>query len=377
VWKASLEDPKKRLQLARLLQKTLVFAETTESFRQAIVQKLLPVEYPAGQLIFSHGDPGDWMAIVLTGKLDRWLQRASAEIHLGNVRPGGIIGDIGLFGLSSTRSFTVRAETDSVLLLLSAAQFEEAVTAAGGPRSLSLFEDSGDMHNLMSDVESFVELQCFRNMSRDFVLALRENSEPRLYYPNQVIMKEGQFGDEMFIVRAGKVKIEKDRKLIVELPGGTVIGELAVLGTKAMRRTATVTCTALSFLRVVHADVFNELLNKFPAAKRTFEHSYIARLASMHIINNEAEKAQMDAWYGHATPRTRAEVLTCLGDHQAAAELRRADREARMPPKCPLPRLCIKNGVVQKQTPRGDAGGRILRLAGSCVTEEIGSPFVT
>mmetsp|Transcript_119690 Transcript_119690/g.334079 ORF Transcript_119690/g.334079 Transcript_119690/m.334079 type:complete len:414 (-) Transcript_119690:142-1383(-) len=373
-WTASMEDPKRKLQLVRLLQKTYIFAETTENFRNAIVRRLMPVEYSAGQVIFSYGDPGDWMGIVMSGKLEKWLQRASTEIHLGAVRPGGIIGDIGLFGLNPNRSFTVRAETDSVLLVLSAVHFEDAVTTAGGPRSLSLFQDSGEMQNLMSDVNSFVNLQCFRHLDRDFVLALRENSEPRLYYPNQILMKEGQLGDEMFILRAGKVKIEKDRKLLVELPAGTVLGELAVLGSNKVR-SATATCISLCFLRVLHADVFHELLDKFPAAKRTFEHSYVARLVSIHVRTNEAEKAEMDAWYGDATPRTRADVLTCLGEHEAAEDLRRAFREARMPPKCPLPKLCIQDGkVVRQKTPQGESGRLSMSLVGRTLT---GSPFTT
>merc|ERR1719181_1653365 len=138
-WKASLSEPKKRIHLARLLAKTLIFADTTENFRLAIVDSILPVEYFEGQMVFRHGEEGDWMAIVLTGRLERKLQRQTSEISLGEVGPGGIIGDLGLFGINPHRSFTVVASAPSLLLVLTKAHFDHAVAVAGGPVSLALF----------------------------------------------------------------------------------------------------------------------------------------------------------------------------------------------------------------------------------------------
>jgi len=347
-----MEDPKTMKQLVRLLAKTLIFADTTQSFRTAVAERLLPVEYHTGQVVFRHGEPGDWLGILVEGSLSRKLQRVSTEIPLGGVSPGGIVGDLGLFGVNPKRSFTVTADVPSVLLVLSAEHFEECVRTAGGPKSLALFRDSGEMRNLMADVESFVNLQCFRRLDRDFVLTLRENSEPRLCYPNQVLMTEGQFGDEMYILRAGSVKIEKDGKFVVELPGGTVLGELAVLGSDK-RRTATVTCTSLCLMRVLHADVFHEILDAFPCAKRTFDHSFIARLVCVEVDAAKSEKVDMDTFYGSAMPRTKAEIASVLGtDHVTADDLRRSALLSRKAPKPFLPKLHVKNGVVQKHTPR-------------------------
>merc|ERR1712039_216073 len=178
--------------------------------------------------------------------------------------------------------------------------------------SLSLFRDCSEMQNLMADTESFVNLKCFRKLDRDFVLTLRANSEPRLCYPKQILMKEGHFGDEMYILRSGTVKIEKDGKFVVELPSGTVLGELAVLGTDK-RRTATVTCTSLCFVRALHADVFHEILDRFPSAKRIFEHAYVARLVSVHVQSAKEEKAMYDKFYGSATPKTQTQMQDLFG----------------------------------------------------------------
>lgn len=312
-WRKSLSDTKKQVQLARLLGKTLIFADTTEVFRCAVVDAIVPVEYQEGQIVFRHAEEGDWMGIVLTGRLERKLQRQHTEISIGDVGPGSIIGDLGLFGINLYRSFTVVAIAKSLLLVLSKAKFEQAVNRAGQVASLSLFRDGQHMQNLMADTESFVQLQCFKKLDKEFVLTLREHSEPRLCYPNQVLMKENAYGNEMYILRAGEVKIEKGRKFITSLGPGVVIGELAVLGSDK-RRTATVTCTSLCLIRVLHGDVFHEILNLFPTAKAVFDHAYIARLVSIEMANATEDLRKLDQFYGSATPRTVAEMGSMFGN---------------------------------------------------------------
>jgi len=348
-WKRSLQDTKTRTQLVRLLAKTLIFADTTEAFRQGIVDAVAPAEFDAGQVVFRHGEPGDWMGILLSGRLERRLQRVSTEIVIGDVGPGGIIGDLGMFGLNPNRSFTVVALTHVVMLLLTQEMFEDAVARVGGPKSLSLFRDSYEMQNLMADTESFVNLKCFRKLDRDFVLTLRANSEPRLCYPKQILMKEGHFGDEMYILRSGTVKIEKDGKFVVELPSGTVLGELAVLGTDK-RRTATVTCTSLCLIRALHADVFHEILDRFPSAKRVFEHAYVARLVSVHVQSAKEEKCMYDKFYGSATPRTRGQMQELFGSQMQVESPRMlSSMKAVSPHKgVTLPKLSMNKKKMQQ-----------------------------
>jgi len=110
-------------------------------------------------------------------------------------------------------------------------------------------------------------------------------------------MKEGHYGDEMYILRSGKVKIEKGGKFVVELPSGVVLGELAVLGSDK-RRTA---------------DVFHEILERFPAAKRVFDHAYVARLVSLEVHNAKEELSYYDTFFGSAMPRTGAQLQEMLG----------------------------------------------------------------
>lgn len=323
-FKASLEDPKYKAQLARLLEKVPVFADTTLEFRKAICQVCHVVEYKLGQVAFRQHEPGSWMGILLCGRLVRQVRRDnSSETKVGEVAPGGIVGDIGLLGISETRSVTVMSMADSSVVLVLAKQAFEMVIARTG-RAASpppderaevidlsrhpVIQDARKMQNLMLDTEAICSLECFKRLDKDFVLRLCQHMEPRLYYPNQALMKENNYGNEMYILQAGQVKVEKGGKFLVKLSGGVVIGELAVLGADK-RRTATVTSVTLSLCYVLNGDVFHDILNNFPHAKRVFDHAYISRLVTFELSKVKDEMSTLDQFYGRAHPMTTGEMM--------------------------------------------------------------------
>lgn len=148
--------------------------DASDEFRSAVADAVLPMESHAGQILFQHGQPGDWMGIVISGKLDVYVQRQMREFHVGDVGPGGIIGDLALFGLSQQRSNTVVSLMPSVLLVLAHDKFQTLLaTHAEGdaPQSLAMFQDGAYMHGLVTDKESFAGLQCFKRLERDAVMA--------------------------------------------------------------------------------------------------------------------------------------------------------------------------------------------------------------
>jgi len=112
----------------------------------------------------------------------------------------------------------------------------------------------------------------------------------------------------------GKAKCgsRRPKKLIVTLGSGVVLGELAVLGSDK-RRKATVTCSSLCLIRTLHGDVFHDILNQFPRAKRVFDHAYIARLVSIEMQSAGEELRKLDQFYGSATPRTGAQMVQMFG----------------------------------------------------------------
>jgi len=307
----------------------------------------VPAEYEADQKVWEADTKGSWLGVVVTGRLQLSFQTVLSNITTTTVGPGGTVGDPGLFGLSQRRCIAAVATTPTVLLTLDAAQFEEILDAVGPPASLSMILDhAAHLRDLVEDAETFVTLDCFRSLEKECVLQLHANSEPRIIYPGQVLMMEGTLGKDMFVILSGACRVEKDGRLLTELSRGAVLGELAVIGGDRIR-TATVVCSKLSLVRVLHTDVFHEILNGFPAGKRTIEHSFIARSARNDAGMFHAEKAALDKLYGCAQPFKNALVDSILGvdRNQGSPSPRGLSRRA-IPKNHPLPRLRMENGAV-------------------------------
>lgn len=303
-WRQSLEEPTTQQQLAKLLAKVPIFAGATEAFRLSIVDALVPVELRAGTTVFQEKDEGDWMGILLSGRLDCNMHKDvhTGGMKIGEVVPGGMIGDVGLLGVSKTRGVTVTVIEDSTVLVLEKAAFEASVSAIGDEK-MPILEDARGMQDLILEGGCLCSLECFRRLDRDFVLALGDHLEPRLVYPGSVLMRENNYGNEMYILQIGHVKVEKGGKFIAECHGATVLGELAVLGLDK-RRTATVTCVALCLVYVLHGDVFHRILENFPNSKRVFDQAYISRLVTFELAKSKDEMQHLDTFYGRAHPMT-------------------------------------------------------------------------
>ncbi len=67
--------------------------------------------YKAGEIIVRHGDMGDCMYVIQTGKAEVLQERDDHEIRLGILTDGDVFGEMSLFE-RAPRSATVRALTD-------------------------------------------------------------------------------------------------------------------------------------------------------------------------------------------------------------------------------------------------------------------------
>lgn len=69
------------------------------------------IAFKAGDTIFSEGDPGDTMFVIVSGKVDIFL----AGRHMIKLDEGDIFGEMALIEQDHRRSATVVAETDVTL----------------------------------------------------------------------------------------------------------------------------------------------------------------------------------------------------------------------------------------------------------------------
>ena len=74
--------------------------------------------FPAGQIIFQEGQPGDLMYVVKEGEVDIFIHNQLVE----TVGPGGVVGEMALID-NSVRSATAIARTECKLVPLDESRF--------------------------------------------------------------------------------------------------------------------------------------------------------------------------------------------------------------------------------------------------------------
>lgn len=98
-----------------------IFGDVPDALMAGVEAALETVHVTRGQNLYRQGEPGDGMHILLTGRLAVLV--GDDERHVGDLRPGDVVGEIALF-TGGRRGATVVARRDSTLAHLSQARFE-------------------------------------------------------------------------------------------------------------------------------------------------------------------------------------------------------------------------------------------------------------
>jgi CRP-like cAMP-binding protein len=87
-------------------------------------------------------------------------------------------------------------------------------------------------------------------------------AQGRAVDPGEVVVREGDRGDEFFVVGTGEVSVSRDGNEVVRLGPGAFFGELALFDQAP--RNATVTATTGTTVVAVGRDAFQKLLGDVP-----------------------------------------------------------------------------------------------------------------
>jgi len=83
------------------------------------------IRFPAGQTIFPQGADAQNAMILVSGRLEVSVRTSNSHRHLGEIHPGEIFGEQGLFHSNGKRNATVIANKDSSCLLVTPALMRE------------------------------------------------------------------------------------------------------------------------------------------------------------------------------------------------------------------------------------------------------------
>ena len=126
-------------------------------------------------------------------------------------------------------------------------------------------------------VQALKRAPLFEGLSRKDLTTLARVSEDLEVEPGTVLCREGEIGQEFFVIIDGKVKVTRKGRRIATRGTGDFVGEIALL--EEIPRTATVTADTPVRLFVLTRKDFRHLLDENPGVERKVLRALARRLA--------------------------------------------------------------------------------------------------
>ena len=97
--------------------------------------------------------------------------------------------------------------------------------------------------------------------------------------PGNVLVKQGSYGNEFFVIEAGTAEVTRDGVVVAEVGPGDFQGEISLLD--GGLRTATLTATSPMTVLVASHREFNSLLDRAPIIARHMLPGLVHRLRAL------------------------------------------------------------------------------------------------
>ena len=120
---------------------------------------------------------------------------------------------------------------------------------------------------LQKEIQILKEVSLFRSMKTDELKILAFTAKNYIFEPGEIIVNEGDEGDEAFIIYSGQVEVSRrgseGGSITLNILGaGDMFGELALFGEGF--RTATVKAIEETFVAVISKERLYEIIREFP-----------------------------------------------------------------------------------------------------------------
>jgi CRP-like cAMP-binding protein len=239
-----------------LLGEVPLFSGISPAQMEKVADSMEVMTASAGQIIIQQGDTGDEMYVVETGRLEVTVVTKDGK-RLGVVKEytsGTFFGELALLSDAGTlRSATVTAAERSRLLILRRESVADMLQKGGLYRTLGT-------------------VPLFAGLPPPKLHQIGNSLVKRQVTPGQVIIKQGDSGDEMFVVESGRLEASvvtpegKNIGVVKTYGGGEYFGELALMSDEP--RSATVTATDEGTLLVLQRAVVTQLLESGKTASQ-------------------------------------------------------------------------------------------------------------
>ncbi|CAJ1427159.1 unnamed protein product [Effrenium voratum] len=243
-----------------------LFSYASQEFLSAFVELMHVRLYRAEATICREGEPGNWGFYLHTGR----MRVTKSGVEVSQLFQDGRAWQSwwGMLEVGSTcveQTCTVTAESDCIAWVLQTRDAEEL--RSGKYRECRLLDKVAIRHLelLNKHMDAMRSIAMFADCGKDFLEVLKGEFAQRLCARDEVVFKESELGEEMFVLALGKCKVLRsgsDRP-VSRLHPGSVFGGHAVLGISQTRK-ETVMADTVCDLRALSRKALLRVLERFP-----------------------------------------------------------------------------------------------------------------
>lgn len=205
------KSPEDRATIIKALNSHYIFSSLTDEDKDLITDYMQLCIFPEGSYIFKQGMPSKSFYVIKSGSVDVIVNNRKVN-KLGE---GDGFGELALLS-NSERSATMKCVRTTYVWIIERDLFKKLVE--------DISTQAYEQNRMFLD-----KIQLLASLTSDQKDSLAANMYSRKFKGGQAIVKEGDKGDVMFIIKEGSVLVFKGGKELNQLKSGSIFGEQALI----------------------------------------------------------------------------------------------------------------------------------------------------
>ncbi|XP_048759457.1 cAMP-dependent protein kinase regulatory subunit isoform X2 [Ostrea edulis] len=211
------KDYKTMAALSKAISRNVLFSHLDDNERSDIFDAMFPVHRHAGEIIIQQGDEGDNFYVIDQGEVDIFVN----DEHVTTIGEGGSFGELALI-YGTPRAATVKAKGDVKLWGIDRDSYRR-ILMGSTIRKRKMYEEFLGKVSILDNLDKWERL------------TVADAFEPVQFEDGQEIVRQGEPGDDFFIITEGSAAVlqrrsENDEPVEVGRLGiSDYFGEIALL----------------------------------------------------------------------------------------------------------------------------------------------------
>jgi CRP-like cAMP-binding protein len=239
------------------LPKIPLFSDLPEAAFIALFEKCPLRRFSPGEVVFAEGSRGESFFVICAGRVRVVRGQAAEQRLLATLEEGAFFGELALLSDATRTASVVAAEEDTQLLEIHG-EVLKRLSAAHPQVAVALKKFS--RQRLLANLINAAPL--FRPFSSSERRQLVERFKAREVVSGEVLLKEGQPSDGLYVVLVGEVAVQRGGLSVASLREGDLFGEMSLL-TRGPAAATVVAVRRTSVLRLPRDD-FEQLMMSHP-----------------------------------------------------------------------------------------------------------------